>query len=273
MDTREAIQKLPWLVNGSLDAAEAAAVREQLSNSDECRAELAELAEAGRLFGRRLPVDTLLDFVAERDVSPYDRETIERFLRVSPAGSEEWRMTTESWNALERADRDTEGSSDSENDNVLPFRRRAERSERAARTWRSAAIAASLLAVLGVGGWWGALRGVDPGHYNPKIVELKVAEDDMVLRDGGDQVSVVPVTSGPVVLDVTIDLKEGSKRTLQILDDSDNIVWSPDFEFVADQYGEFAVTLPTEFEPGNYRIQLYRVEASGRESLAGSGQR
>ena len=103
MNTKEAIDRLPWLVNGSLEPAEAAEVRQQLAESEECRREFVELAQAAQLFGSRIPSEVLLNYVSGQDVAPFDREVIERFLDASPASREEWRMASESWNGLEKS--------------------------------------------------------------------------------------------------------------------------------------------------------------------------
>lgn len=264
MNTREAIEKLPWLVNGSLDATEAAAVREQLAGSDECRAELAELAEAGQLFGARIPVETLLDYVAGRDVAPFDRQTVERYIQVSPVGSEEWRMATESWNGVQNPDVEQRGAPDA--DNVLPFRRRAERSERAARSWRSAAIAASILAVLGVGGWWSAMRDAVPVGFNPTIVEVDAMEGDLVLRDLPEGPTLVTgSTVGPVQLSLVS--MAGGTRTLELVDADGDVAWAPTQEFVGDGFGYFMVTLPHDLDPGVYSVQLYRGSGPDRQAV------
>jgi len=264
MNTKEAIERLPWLVNGSLEPVEAAEVRQQLAESEECRKEFVELAQAAELFGSRIPAEVLLDYVSGRDVAPFESDVIERFLDASPGSREEWRMASESWNGLETAAAPMQAQPESSGD-VLPFRRRAEAGERSARTWRAAAIAASLVAVLGVAGWWSEFTGDGSVGHNPTIIAVEAVESDLVLRDTPAGTKLIERSSlGPVQLSLVSET-EGA-RQVEILDSDGKVAWAPAQEFVPDRYGDIIVAIPQDLEAGIYSVQLYRVIAGERQA-------
>lgn len=281
MNTKEVIEKLPWLMNGTLDPSEAEEVRRTLRESEECRIELKELAEAGVLFGGRIPRDVLLSYISGEEIAPYDREAIERLLDASPAGAEEWQMASESWNATRQAESSETTESKRETEvatpasapssvpterpeaTVIPFRKPEGGPTQVPSAWRNAAIAASIVAAVGLGGWLNALQKPSLGGFNPTVVEVGALESDIVLRNNGT-VSVVERATPDGVQLISLD-GDGGVRTLELLDASGELAWAPQQEFRGDEYGDFIVALPGNLAAGKYTVQLYDGPVGDRE--------
>ena len=66
MECDDAAQRLPWMVNGTIDAAERARLEEHLSGCAACRQELDETRRAASVFGAHLPTSALIDLAWER---------------------------------------------------------------------------------------------------------------------------------------------------------------------------------------------------------------
>jgi hypothetical protein len=137
-------ERLPWYLNGTLDAAERQAVERDLAESAEARRELAELQDAARIYGHRLPVDIIVGYAFDGAHPDVSTDLLERFLAVSPVGREELEWVRESRAALE-ADTAPGAAAD-----VIAFRRPAA-PPAAPGVWRRLALAASLLGVVSLG--------------------------------------------------------------------------------------------------------------------------
>ena len=279
MNDREAIHRLPWLLNGSLSDEEAAEVRQQLATSDEVRRELREVVSAAEIFTGQVPVSVIVDYVAGEDISPYDPEIVREHLENNPLSHEEWTLAKESWSALAE---NGEGRDDVSSADVLPFQRPVAPTPAPAvdSQWRRAALAASLAAVVCFVGWMSSLRDTDPTHgYNPTIVEVQPAVDDMVLRgetdptdptDPTERTLVVRGTEGALQLSLVtgeIEVGPSGLRTLELFGASGEIVWAPEQRFQQSRWGMYAVALPDRIEGGVYTVQLYR-EVGGERIAA-----
>ena len=62
MTCDEAIEHLPWLLNGTLEPEEQRQVREHLAGCAACSAALAETRAAGRIFAQHLPTESLVAY-------------------------------------------------------------------------------------------------------------------------------------------------------------------------------------------------------------------
>ena len=132
MECARARELLPWLLNDSLEAAERAELLDHLRECAGCREELKATAAAGELFGTHLPVETLLGYAFEEE--RLDRELVERHLAICAACRDELALVQQSRAAAE------------------PVPVASRRGRRRALPWM--AIAAALLAVLAVAGWF-----------------------------------------------------------------------------------------------------------------------
>ena len=69
MDCDRTTERLPWLLNGSLDPEETAAVRRHLADCELCQKELSETRLAGQIFGAHLPTPAVVAYAFdERDL-------------------------------------------------------------------------------------------------------------------------------------------------------------------------------------------------------------
>lgn len=136
---------LPWLLNGTLEDGERRDLLAALRRSPELRRELADTHWAGRLFAHHLPTADVVAY-ALAEVTATDRALVESHLASCTDCRDELEMVRESLAAR---------GADSPAAVVVPFGRRPAPSPvvGVSPVWRMAALAAGLIAVLGVGGW------------------------------------------------------------------------------------------------------------------------
>lgn len=92
MNHGEVIQRLPWLLSGSLDEPERETIRAHLATCEECRAELARTSYGGLLFAAEHPTSgDLVDAVWGR-LDPERAAEIATHVGGCPTCREEWRM-------------------------------------------------------------------------------------------------------------------------------------------------------------------------------------
>jgi predicted anti-sigma-YlaC factor YlaD len=152
MDCERTRQLLPWLLNGSLEEPELTAVRDHLSGCAACRAELAETRLAGEVFGAHLSTDDLVAWAIDQPTS-VDRELVAAHLVHCERCADELALVAESRRQTDGETAAAPGAT------VVPFESREARAaareatlRRRAGGWLSA-IAAGLVAVVGLGGW------------------------------------------------------------------------------------------------------------------------
>lgn len=142
MTCDQAIELLPWLLNGTLEAGERDEVRQHLATCDPCREALAETRETWSTFDQHIPSQDLVALAWGEKPSGVDPALAEAHLASCPQCAAEIELA--------RMSRRLE-----EEDNVAlfpPVKPRATTGA-APRTWRAAAIAASLTAVVAASGW------------------------------------------------------------------------------------------------------------------------
>jgi len=152
------IEKLPWLVNGTLAEGERSEVEEHLAGCPDCRAELALTRDAFLVYSTHLPPAVLVVYAetppGDRltiDGETVDRRSVDAHLAHCDDCREELEMVRES-----RAFLGAEEVAPAEDEAVLPFvRPPAETAGAPGRGWMPVALAASLLlAMVLAGGWW-----------------------------------------------------------------------------------------------------------------------
>jgi len=143
MTCEHAIEHLPWLVNGSLEAGERDEVWHHLETCESCRRALEETREAWSVFAQHLPSQNLVALAWGEPPS----EAVQEHLATCPQCAAELELA--------RMSRRLE-----EEDNValFPAARPPRETGREYRGWRAAAIAASLVGLIAAGGWFEARR-------------------------------------------------------------------------------------------------------------------
>ena len=134
MSCDEVTERLPWLLNGSLEGDEREAVRAHLAACSRCARELEETRTAATVFAAHLPSSTLVDLTWERPDEGIPPELVQRHLESCPQCAEDL--------ALARESRRLEAGQSPPRTSHRPRPRFAE--------W-AASLAASLL----LGLWWG----------------------------------------------------------------------------------------------------------------------
>lgn len=148
LDCRDAVELLPWLLNGSLEAAERSAVRAHLAACDACRGELELTAAAREVFSQHVPSRALVEWALDLGIGELDRERIERHLERCPSCRDEVELV--------RSDRVVDFEADRPARAMAPPR------------WRRLAIAAGLVAAAGSGLIWSVARhGLDRSSVGP----------------------------------------------------------------------------------------------------------
>jgi anti-sigma factor RsiW len=144
MNCDQAIEFLPWLLNGTLEATERDEVRRHLATCERCRAALNDTREAWTIFGQHIPSDALVGLANGEIPAGVDPAVAERHLATCAECAAELELARTS-RRLEEDDRIA----------VFPGARsrQEKRSEGSSRTWRAAALAAGLAGLVAGAGW------------------------------------------------------------------------------------------------------------------------
>jgi hypothetical protein len=164
MTCENAIEFLPWLLNGTLGDEEGREVRRHLETCASCRQALTETREAWQIFDQHVPTAALVAYAWGETPQEMDAERIERHLESCPQCAAELEMAATS--------RGLEGD-----DKVALFpgkpRREVSRERRESRGWRAAALAAGLGGVIAASAWFNTaqqLRSVTQTAEKPSAV-------------------------------------------------------------------------------------------------------
>jgi hypothetical protein len=139
MTCDQAIELLPWYLNDTLDPGERAEVLQHLETCAECREALAQTRTALKVFAQHLSPGDLVALAWGEPPAGIDPALAREHLASCPECAAELELARTSRH-LEEED----------NVAVFPVRRAA---GRPARSWRSAAMAASLAAMVAGSGW------------------------------------------------------------------------------------------------------------------------
>ncbi len=175
MDTEHARELLPWLLNGTLEEPERSELLAALRGDEELRRELAETREAGQVFAQHVPAGEL---VAHAFGAPtaLAAARIDAHLALCERCAEEVALVRESRSLSEEPD-----APERRQPGVLPFRRPAAAPAGTGRS-RRFALAASLAAMVGFGGWlatWQSSQG--------RIADLAASLSDSLPPQAGPE--------------------------------------------------------------------------------------
>src|SRR5215213_7080096 len=141
MTCDDAIQLLPWLLNGTLEEGGRREVRRHLETCERCREALAETREAWTIFGQHLPSETLVALAYGETPAGIDPVLAGRHLASCPECAAELELA--------RTSRRLE-----EDGKIALFPGRPALKDRGeSRSWRTAALAASLAGIVAASGW------------------------------------------------------------------------------------------------------------------------
>lgn len=269
----QAIERLPWLLNGSLEAAEREEVQGHLTTCAACREALAETREAWRIFGQHLPSATLVSMAYGEAPKGIDSALAERHLASCPECAAELELA--------RMSRRLE-----EDDRIATFPVKPSRETgKQYRGWRNAALAAGLAGLVAFSGWFQASQRLRllpeiqqrQAQLNAGVADVQSRFNQLsqpqintpvpelhpdVERGAGDEI-VIPAGQGATPLLYADRAVSSPEREIAILDGTGKTLWqaaglrersdSPDFRY-------FTVTLlPGFLTPGRYTIQLYET--------------
>ncbi len=147
----EAIERLPWYLNGSLDPTERAEIHGHLADCVACRAALEETRLGYRIFSAHVPSEALVDYAWDRTPEGLDSGLIERHLEDCAECSAELELIRTSRRLAEEPDvvllrpNVRAASGPAPMPMVVP--------RRALRTWQVSALAAALGGVVALSGW------------------------------------------------------------------------------------------------------------------------
>jgi anti-sigma factor RsiW len=144
MNCDQAIEFLPWLLNGTLEATEKDEVERHLATCERCRAALKDTQGAWTIFSQHIPSDALVALAYGEVPAGVDPAVAERHLATCPECAAELELARTSRRL--------------EDDKIAVFPGPRPRPEpvddRGSRTWRTAALAAGLTMMVTGTGWF-----------------------------------------------------------------------------------------------------------------------
>jgi hypothetical protein len=282
MNCDQAIEFLPWLLNGTLEAGEREEVQGHLATCESCRAALDDTREAWTIFGQHLPSGAVVALAYGETPTGIDPVLVERHLESCPKCAAELELA--------RMSRRLE-----EDDRIATFPAKPARATgRESRTWRGAALAASLTGLIAFSGWFQAAQR---SHLIPEleaknqaihqeqaklVAGVKEMQNQLAelsqpqintpapelhpdVERGSGTGHEIPVPAGQITTPILYadHAVTSPEREIAILDTAGTPVWqktglhrraeSQDFQY-------FTVTLlPGFLKPGRYTIQLYET--------------
>ena len=291
MDCEQAIERLPWLLNGTLPPEERRAVEIHVAECGRCAQALAETRAAWKVFAQHLPAADLVAYAADEPTG-VGKETLERHLAGCPQCAAELEMARASRALAEHEEVAVlHGAS--------PAQAAAGGRRRGPRLWQGSALAASLVGLVAIGGWAmaaqrahglslelrearraaeaapaGALTAPaagGPGAGTVTLAPLQEAEALGALRGGAGEASVPTLTAGqPCVLILDVDSGRAAAYRSYAIVDSHGAVRRTD-RWVAGQ-GTYGLVFDSaalgKLSPGRYAVQLYGEEGARGTPLA-----
>lgn len=280
MNCDDAIEFLPWLLNGSLEAGERDEVRRHLATCEACRTALNDTRESWTIFDQHLPSDALVALAYGEVPAGVDPALAERHLATCAGCAAELEMARTS-RRLEEDDRIA----------LFPGTRAKTETAGKDRSWRAAAMAAGIACVLALGGWFhefqqaGRLTAVAQTSTQPAAQVAQTTSAEPQINTGSAELypvdtergagtappepaTVVPRSDEPTLLVLKSAATEASDgtREIEILDAANHVLWgSHGLRRQSAQDPDYRVTLPPHFlAAGSYTVRLYSTENGQR---------
>ncbi|HYG62250.1 MAG TPA: zf-HC2 domain-containing protein [Thermoanaerobaculia bacterium] len=277
MNCDDAIERLPWLLNGTLEEEERRQVQDHLAACERCRTALAETRDAWRIFAGHIPTEDLVAH-AWGEPTGTDPELLADHLAGCAQCTAELEMVRTS-RQLEEDDRVALFAPRPQSAPAVPPV--AHDARGSAGKWRAAALAASLAGLVAAGGWFenaGRLRATEErlaaqerepaaapaGELEPlanvPIVELFA----ITVRGGAEDIPpespaahlVLSFGEAPAYDEYAVEFQDASGAVRLSLQES--VRSNP-------VTGEYTVLLPQgNLPPGEYTLVAYGLENGRR---------
>jgi anti-sigma factor RsiW len=268
MNCQEAIERLPWWLNGSLESVERREVEEHLQGCTPCREALAETRLAWEIYAQHIPSETLVAFAYDDRPEGFDPVLLERHLTECPQCAAELEMVRSS-RLLGEHDEIA----------VMPQRGAAPLQRPArVRGWQAAALAASFTSLIAIGGWVTSLqqahqmaRGPQShgGGAAPAILAATNLADltaaDTTVRSTSPTRQAATICS-PGMGSETLALHPGPKdtyreHTVKIRQEQGEILGSMALRPRDPLYDYSVIVDCKSLTPGDYTIELYGTDS------------
>lgn len=195
MNCEQAIELLPWLLNGTLQESERQEVREHLASCARCREALAETRFAWQVFDQHLPSEVLVALAyGDRLPEDIDPALAERHLATCPQCAAELELVRTSRHLEEDERIATMPLRHKEGGNATPVAPPA-RAASSSRGWRSSALAASLVGLVALSGW--IHNGQRVRSLEEQLAQVSTETGAPVEPSGAPQ-SAAPVPPAPL---------------------------------------------------------------------------
>lgn len=204
MTCDHAIELLPWLLNGTIVAAERDEIRRHLETCEGCREALADTREAWALYNLHLPSAAVVALAYGEEPAGLDSQIVQLHLSSCPECAAELELARTS-RRLEEAD----------NLSLFPAPA-APRKSRESATWRTAAMAAGLTALVAASGW------IYEARQMGSRTDLAAAQTESPPVPTPTAGSPKPSTAGQVAeLEAKVrDLEQSQNRLQEMADDA-----------------------------------------------------
>jgi anti-sigma factor RsiW len=289
MNCQEAIELLPWWLNGSLEPEERREIDDHLEGCASCRKALVETRLASEVFAQHIPTVALVAYAADEAPEGIDRidpGLLERHLEDCPQCAAE----------LEMARASRLFSEHEEVPLLVPRQTAPSRQPRRERGWQAAALAAGLTGVIALSGLWTSVQKVH--RLEDQIGSTKTLRGGSQRAGAGERPSAggPPIAAGTDLADLypaggpvarggaeatapiqkgaghaTLILHPGSadvykQHSFEIRDASDRVLASG--TRLLDKDRSYAVTVDlTSLSPGPYVIQVFGTDGGAHKPL------